>query len=94
MTPDQAVETWLRHHLDKAPNVVAAQARTVADLTGITSAVGRKTRLVVAADPNSESTKARRARELGIPLIAEQVFLTMLQRGVTPSPVAARARPT
>ena len=55
----------------------------------ITSAVSRKTRLVVAADPDSESTKARRARELGIPIIAEQVFLAMLHRGITPGPVAA-----
>ena len=47
----------------------------------VTSAVSRKTRLVVAADPDTESAKARRARELGIPLIAEPVFLAMLDCG-------------
>ena len=41
----------------------------------------------VAADPDSESSKARRARELGIPLIAEPVFLTMLRRGVILDPL-------
>lgn len=58
----------------------------------MTSAVSRKTKLVVAADPDSESGKARRARELGIALIAEPVFLTMLQRGILPDPVAARTQ--
>lgn len=36
MNTDESVESWLRVHLKNAPNVVAAQARTVADLTGIT----------------------------------------------------------
>jgi DNA polymerase-3 subunit epsilon len=49
----------------------------------ITNTVSRKTRLVVAADPDSESSKARRARELGVPIIAESVFLAMLHRGVS-----------
>ena len=49
----------------------------------VTSAVSRKTRLVVAADPDSESAKARRARELGVPLIAEPVFLAMLDGGIS-----------
>jgi DNA polymerase III subunit epsilon len=52
----------------------------------VTSAVSRKTGLVVAADPDSESAKARRARELGIPLIAEPVFLAMLDRGIPHQP--------
>jgi DNA polymerase-3 subunit epsilon len=52
----------------------------------VTSAVSRKTRFVVAADPDSESGKARRARELGIPLIAEPVFLAMLDRGISLQP--------
>ena len=34
MTPGDAVDTWLRMHLAAAPNPVAAQARTVADLAG------------------------------------------------------------
>lgn len=52
----------------------------------VTSAVSRKTSLVVAADPDTESAKARRARELGIPLIAEPVFLAMLGRGIPRRP--------
>lgn len=48
----------------------------------VTSAVSRKTRLVVAANPDSESAKARHARDLGIPIIAEPVFLAMLDRGI------------
>lgn len=62
------------------------EARAAAAGLRVTSAVSRKTTLVVAADPDSESTKARRARELGIPLIAEPVFLTMLERAVSPAP--------
>lgn len=42
----------------------------------ITSSVSKKTRAVVMADPLSESTKARKAHELGIEVMAEQVFLT------------------
>lgn len=49
MTPDDAVDTWLRMHLDKAPNVVAAQARTVADLTGLTGMSEVEARSAVAA---------------------------------------------
>src|SRR5262249_26994466 len=52
----------------------------------VTSAVSRKTRLVVAADPDSESAKARRARRRGIPLIAEPVLLAMLDRGISHHP--------
>lgn len=49
-----------------------------ADAVGliVTSSVSKKTRAVVMADPLSESTKARKARELGIDVMAEQVFLT------------------
>lgn len=55
----------------------------------VASAVSRKTRLVVAADPDSESGKARRARELDIPLIAEPVFIAMLDRGISHHPAGA-----
>ena len=54
------------------------EARAIAAGLRVTSAVSRKTRLVVAADPDTESTKARRARELGIPLRPEPVFLSLL----------------
>jgi hypothetical protein len=38
--------------------------------------------MLVAGDPDSESTKARRARELDVPIVAEQVFIAMLDRGI------------
>jgi DNA polymerase-3 subunit epsilon len=50
----------------------------------IANVVSRKIRLVVAADPDSESSKARRAREIGVPIVAESVFLAMLHRGISP----------
>lgn len=44
-----------------------------------TGAVSKKTAVVVMADPLSESTKARKARELGIPIVAESVFLALVE---------------
>lgn len=58
------------------------EARAFSAGLRVTSAVSRKTRLVIVADADSESAKARRARELGIPLIAEPVFVAMLDRGI------------
>jgi DNA polymerase-3 subunit epsilon len=62
------------------------EARAAGAGLRVTSAVSRKTRLVVAADPDSESAKARRARELGIPLVAEPVFLAILDHGISNPP--------
>ena len=45
---------------------------------GVTTTVSNKTALVVAADPNSQSGKANTARQLGIRLVTEQVFLHLL----------------
>jgi DNA polymerase-3 subunit epsilon len=66
------------------------EMRAANDGLRVTSAVSRKTGLVVAADPDSESAKARRARELGVPLIAEPVFLAMLDRGISHHPAESR----
>ncbi|MGH9101412.1 MAG: BRCT domain-containing protein, partial [Acidimicrobiales bacterium] len=44
----------------------------------VTGAVSGKTALLVAADPHSKSTKARKARELGIRTVTEQVFLYLV----------------
>lgn len=51
-----------------------------ADAAGlqVTGSVSKKTALVVAADPESRSGKARRARELGVRMVTEQVFLYLL----------------
>lgn len=45
----------------------------------VTGSVSRFTRLVVAADTDSLSGKARRARELGVPIVDVATFLRMLE---------------
>jgi len=44
----------------------------------VTGAVSAKTALLVAADPYSQSGKARQARELGVRIVTEQVFLHLM----------------
>lgn len=44
----------------------------------VTNSVSRRTRLLVAADTDSLSGKARRARQLGVPIVDVQTFLRML----------------
>lgn len=44
----------------------------------VTGAVSGKTKLVVAADPDSISGKARKARDLGIPIVDYATYLGML----------------
>jgi DNA polymerase III subunit epsilon len=46
----------------------------------VTSTVSGKTDVLVVADAASMSTKARRARELGTRVVAEPVFLNLLER--------------
>ena len=55
---------------------ITAQARAAGLRT--TSAVSRKTTVVVAADPDSLSGKARDARKLGVPVVNEHTFLRAL----------------
>lgn len=45
----------------------------------VTSSVSGKTSLVVAADPDSSSGKARKARELGIPIVGYGAYFRMLE---------------
>lgn len=52
------------------------QARTLG--LRVTGAVSGKTCLVIAADPDSISGKARKARELGIPIVDYPTYLGML----------------
>jgi len=42
--------------------------------------VTKKVKLVVAADPDSLSGKARKATDYGIPIVTEDAFAVMLQR--------------
>ena len=44
--------------------------------------VTKKVRLVVAADVDSESTKARKARDYGIPIVSERWLKTAIENGV------------
>ena len=46
----------------------------------VTSAVSARTTLVVAADPHSQSGKARQARDRSVRMVTEQVFLHMLEQ--------------
>ena len=55
---------------------ITAQARAAGLRT--TSSVSRKTTVVVAADPDSLSGKARDARSLGVPVVNEHTFLRVL----------------
>lgn len=50
----------------------------------VIGSVSRQTRVVVAADPDSLSGKARKARELGVPVVSEEAFLTVLDRLAEP----------
>jgi DNA polymerase-3 subunit epsilon len=46
----------------------------------VTASVSARTALVVAADPHSQSGKARQARDRGVRMATEQVFLHMLDQ--------------
>jgi DNA polymerase-3 subunit epsilon len=58
------------------------QIKALADRAGlrVTGSVSGMTALVVAADPWSQSGKARAARQLGVRLVTEQVFLYYLEQ--------------
>lgn len=60
----------------------------------VTASVSARTALLVAADPHSQSGKARQARDRGVRMVTEQVFLHMLDqmRPSNGSPVVETAR--
>jgi DNA polymerase-3 subunit epsilon len=62
-------------------SMARAEIEALATAAGlrVTASVSAKTGLVVAADPYSQSGKAHRARELGVRIVTEQVFLHMLE---------------
>lgn len=66
------------------------EARARAAGLVVKSGVSRKTTLLVIADPHSQSAKARAARDAGIRIVSEQVFLNLLGE-VDPAPRAAPA---
>ena len=57
-----------------------AEITAQAEAAGLrmTSSVSRRTSIVVAADPDSVSGKARNARSLGVPVINEHTFMRVL----------------
>ncbi|MGV2384273.1 MAG UNVERIFIED_CONTAM: TerB family tellurite resistance protein, partial [Thermobifida fusca] len=44
------------------------------------ASVTRRTRLLVAADPDSQSGKARRARQIGVPIVDSETFLRLCRQ--------------
>jgi len=64
----------------EAPGIERAdleiQAQTLA--LRVTGSVSRKTQLLVAADPDSLSGKARKARDLGVPIVDYATYFEML----------------
>jgi DNA polymerase-3 subunit epsilon len=67
-------------------------ARAVAAGLKVTTAVSRKTTAVVVADAASQSSKAKRARELGTRIISEPVFLQLVA-AVRPAELNPATRP-
>lgn len=57
---------------------IAAEA-TAAGIR-VTTTVSKQTRVLAAADPDSLSRKARRARECGVPVVSENAFLRALAK--------------
>lgn len=43
------------------------------------SAVSSNTDYLICNDPNSDSVKSKKARELGVPVITEEIFLKMAE---------------
>jgi DNA polymerase-3 subunit epsilon len=65
-----------RERADIAAEATAAGIR-------VTSAVSKQTRVLAAADPDSMSGKAKRARECGVPVVSEDSFLKALAKLVS-----------
>ncbi|WP_328648660.1 exonuclease domain-containing protein [Amycolatopsis sp. NBC_00348] len=62
-----------RERADIAAEAAAAGVR-------VTGSVSKQTRVLAAADPDSMSGKAKRARECGVPVVSEHAFLQALAR--------------
>ena len=81
------IGTFLLHQGDavvftgEAPNTERADLEYQARTLGLrpTSSVSKKTRLLVSADPDSLSGKARKARDLGLPIVDYATYFTMLE---------------
>ena len=60
--------------------ITRERAQALAEAAGLTTVktVTRRCELLVVADPHSQSAKARKARELGVRVIAESAFWPMI----------------
>jgi DNA polymerase-3 subunit epsilon len=62
-------------------SVPRAQLEDLVQQTGLRcGGISKKTKIVVAADPDSQSGKAAKARSYGIPVITEAAFARLLDR--------------
>ena len=64
----------------EAPGIERGDLEVQAHTLGlrVTGSVSRKTQLLVAADPDSLSGKARKARDLGVPIVDYPTYFQML----------------
>lgn len=63
-----------------ALSVPRDQLESLAEQAGLTpGGVTKKTKLVVAADPDSQSGKAAKARQYGVPVVTEAAFARLLE---------------
>jgi DNA polymerase-3 subunit epsilon len=65
--------TMQRERADIAAEANAAGIR-------VAGSVSKQTRVLAAADPDSMSGKAKRARECGVPVVSEEAFLSALRK--------------
>jgi DNA polymerase-3 subunit epsilon len=59
----------------------------------VTTGVSKQTTMLVAADPDSLSGKAKKARQLAVPVVSEAAFLAVLDNTVTVDSIATRQAP-
>lgn len=66
----------------EAPNVPRDELKSAAEGLGIdvANSVSKKTRLVVAEDPDSLSGKAQKARLLGIPIVGYATYFQLIEK--------------
>ena len=68
--------------LEHFPNRDAAKEQIEVLGGKVASSVNSKTTYLVNNDSNSSSSKNKKAKELGIPIISEETFIQMMEKGV------------
>ena len=79
----------------EAPGISRVELERKARAVGlrVTGGVSRKTTILVAADPDSLSSKARKARSLGIPIVDYPAYLLMFDSIQSPKAKGERVSP-